>query len=217
MAKDYAGPRRCLADGGSITKPHAILTGGGADGLFRTGIRRVKMGLGSGRLGRALLLLTAVCIATPALAQAVIDGRSSGLPVPRYVSLKADKVNVRGGPSRDHDVARVFTRAGIPVEITAESDNWRRIRDAEGAEGWVFHSLLSGRRTVLVAPSSKMAAFPLYERPDPGTRVVAKLEPRVLGTVRHCDKKWCRIFGEGFDGFIEQHLLWGVYPNVVVE
>ena len=62
-----------------------------------------------------------------------------------------------------------------------------------------------------------LAAFPLYERPESGTRVVAKLEPRVLGTVRHCDKKWCRIFGEGFDGFMEQHLLWGVYPNEVVE
>jgi SH3-like domain-containing protein len=217
MTKDYPGPRRCLADGGSITKPGAILTGAGADGLFRAGIRRVNMGLGSGRLGRALLLLLAVCAAGTASAQATVDGRSSGLPVPRYVSLKADKVNVRAGPTRDHDVAWVFTRAGIPVEITAESDNWRRIRDAEGAEGWVFHSLLSGRRTVLVAPSSKTATFPLYERPDSGTRVVAKLEPRVLGTVRACDKKWCRIFGDGFDGFIEQHLLWGVYPNETVE
>jgi SH3-like domain-containing protein len=217
MAKDYAGPRRYLADGGSITKPGAILTGAGADGLFVRGFARVTMGLGSGRLGRALCLLVAVCAAGTAAAQATVDGRSSGLPVPRYVSLKADKVNVRAGPTRDHDVAWVFTRAGIPVEITAESDNWRRIRDAEGAEGWVFHSLLSGRRTVLVAPSTKTATFPLYERPDPSTRVVAKLEPRVLGTVRTCDRKWCRIFGDGFDGFMEQHLLWGVYPNETVE
>lgn len=141
----------------------------------------------------------------------------SGLPVPRYVSLKADKVNVRGGPSRDHDVSWVFTRAGIPVEITAESENWRRIRDAEGAEGWVFHSLLSGRRTVLISPSAKTAAFPLFDRPSEEARVLAKLEPRVLGTVRTCDKKWCRIFGEGFDGFIQQHLLWGVYPNEILE
>ena len=170
-----------------------------------------------GRWRAALILLLAVCAAFPAGARAQGEGASSGLPVPRYVSLKADKVNVRGGPSREHDVAWVFTRAGIPVEITAESDNWRRIRDAEGAEGWVFHSLLSGRRTVLVAPSSKTGIFPLYAEPDRGTRVVAKLEPRVLGTVRQCDKKWCRIFGEGFDGFIEQHLLWGVYPNEVVE
>jgi SH3-like domain-containing protein len=165
----------------------------------------------------SLLFLLVVCFVWPVGAVGQTEGASSGLPVPRYVSLKADKVNVRGGPSRDHDVAWVFTRAGIPVEITAESENWRRIRDAEGAEGWVFHSLLSGRRTVLVSPSTKAADFPLYERPDTGTRVIAKLEPRVLGTVRSCDRKWCRIFGAGFDGFIEQHLLWGVYPNEVVQ
>lgn len=169
--------------------------------------------------GRAwgLLLLLAFSIAAPIGASGQTGGSASGLPVPRYVSLKADKVNVRGGPSRDHDVTWIFTRVGIPVEITAESENWRRIRDAEGAEGWVFHSLLSGRRTVLVSPSTKADAFPLYDGPDTGARVVAKLEAKVLGTVRSCNKKWCRIFGNGFDGFIEQHLLWGVYPNEVIE
>jgi SH3-like domain-containing protein len=161
--------------------------------------------------------LIAFWLALPLFAFAQGEGQTSGLPVPRYVSLKADKVNVRGGPSRDHDVAWIFTRAGIPVEITAESDNWRRIRDAEGAEGWVFHSLLSGRRTALVSPSAKAESFALYERPDTGSRVVAKLGAQVLGTVRSCDKKWCRIFGQGFDGYIEQHLLWGVYPNEVIE
>ena len=166
---------------------------------------------------RAFWILLAISMAAPAIAHAQAGGATSGLPVPRYVSLKADKVNVRGGPSRDHDVAWVFTRAGIPVEITAESENWRRIRDAEGAEGWVFHSLLSGRRTVLISPTGKAVAFPLYERPSEDTRILAKLEPRVLGTVRTCDKRWCRIFGEGFDGFIQQHLLWGVYPNETIE
>ena len=77
----------------------------------------------------------------------------SGLPVPRFVSLKADRVNVRGGPTKDHEVRWVYTRAGLPVEITAEFENWRRIRDWEGSEGWVYHSLLSGRRTALVMPT----------------------------------------------------------------
>ena len=78
-------------------------------------------------------------------------GTASGLPVPRFVSLKSDKVNVRAGPTKDHDVAWVYSRAALPVEVTAEFENWRRIRDWEGAEGWVYHSLLSGRRTALVA------------------------------------------------------------------
>ena len=72
--------------------------------------------------------------------------------MPRFVSLKSDRVNVRAGPNKDQDVAWVYTRAGMPVEITAEFENWRRIRDWEGAEGWVYHSLLSGRRTAVVVP-----------------------------------------------------------------
>jgi len=75
---------------------------------------------------------------------------TSGLPVPRYVSLKSDHVNVRAGPTKDNDVAWVYTRSGLPVEITAEFENWRRVRDSEGAEGWVYHSLLSGRRTAVI-------------------------------------------------------------------
>ena len=91
---------------------------------------------------------------------------ASGLPVPRFVSLKSDRVNVRGGPTKDHDVAWVFTRSGLPVEITAEFENWRRIRDCEGAEGWVYHSLLSGRRTAMVVPKAKDDLVPLCDRPD---------------------------------------------------
>jgi SH3-like domain-containing protein len=173
------------------------------------------LSIGDGARGFCLVLV--FLLAGPQVAAAQVEGSTSGLPVPRYVSLKADKVNVRGGPSRDHEVAWVFTRAGIPVEITAESENWRRIRDSEGAEGWVFHSLLSGRRTVLVAPTAKTETFPLYADASTSARVVAALEPRVLATVRTCNKKWCRIFGAGFDGYMQQHLLWGVYPNEVIE
>ncbi|WP_163980849.1 SH3 domain-containing protein, partial [Raoultella ornithinolytica] len=75
---------------------------------------------------------------------------ASGLPVPRYVSLKSDHVNVRAGPTKDQDVTWIYTRSGLPVEITAEFENWRRVRDSEGAEGWVYHSLLSGKRTAVV-------------------------------------------------------------------
>jgi SH3-like domain-containing protein len=145
-------------------------------------------------------------------------GSVSGLPLPRFVSLKADKVNLRAGPTREHDVTWVFTRAGLPVEIVAESENWRRIRDSDGTEGWVYHSLLSSRRTAIVAPwSKKNESFPLYQSNDKSARVTAELQSRVLGAVKSCDGKWCRIFGEGFDGYIEQERLWGVYPDEVVE
>jgi len=107
--------------------------------------------------------------------------------------------------------------AGLPVEITAESENWRRIRDWEGAEGWVYHSMLSGRRTALVKAKEKDDLVPLHAKPDAGAEVIAKLQSGVLGTVRYCTGKWCRIAGSGFDGFVAQERLWGVYPNEKVE
>ena len=82
-------------------------------------------------------------------------GPVTGLPLPRYASLKTDRVNLREGPSKDHATKWVFQRAGLPVEITAEFDIWRKVRDSEGAEGWVLHSLLSGRRTALVGVGKK--------------------------------------------------------------
>jgi SH3-like domain-containing protein len=169
---------------------------------------------------RALGALALVVVLATTAAHAAGDlavGTTSGLPVPRFVSLKPDRVTVRGGPTRDHEIAFVFTRSGLPVEITAESDNWRRIRDWEGAEGWVYHSLLSGRRTALVATKLQDELVPLYSKADAESGLVARLQPGVLATVKHCGGSWCHIFGSGFDGWIAQERLWGVYANEKID
>jgi SH3-like domain-containing protein len=173
---------------------------------------------GLGRRAAALLAAVALFGAGAALAAGdLAPGSASGLPVPRFVSLKPDRVNVRSGPTRDHEVAFMFTRPALPVEITAESDNWRRIRDWEGSEGWVYHSMLSGRRTALVTAKQPDQLVPLYDKADTASDLVARLQPGVLGTVKQCTGTWCRIAGTGFDGWISQDRLWGVYPNEKVE
>ena len=144
-------------------------------------------------------------------------GTTSGLPVPRYVSLKSDHVNVRAGPTKDNDVAWVYTRAGLPVEITAEFENWRRVRDSEGSEGWVYHSMLSGRRTAVVTMKSKDELAPIYDRADSAGAVAAKLQAGVVTQVKKCSNGWCRVTGNGFDGWIEQQRLWGVYADERVD
>jgi SH3-like domain-containing protein len=163
-------------------------------------------------------MMAVLACASPAWAAGdTAVGPKSGLQIPRFVSLKPDRVNVRGGPTRDHEVTFVYTRAGLPVEITAESDNWRRIRDWEGSEGWVYHSLLSGRRTAVVTPKDKTQLVPLYDVGESTGTVVAKLQAGVLASVKRCNGNWCRIAGPGFDGWIVQEQLWGVYPNEKVE
>ncbi len=144
-------------------------------------------------------------------------GTASGLPVPRYVSLKSDRVNLREGPSKDHRTTWVFQRAGLPVEITAEFEIWRKVRDSEGAEGWVLHSLLSGRRTALVAPWRKGIDSTLYDKANAQSATIAKLQPNVIASVRSCDGAWCRISVDAFTGYIQQSDLWGVYPNEKID
>ncbi len=168
----------------------------------------------------AVVRTAAVALTFAAPGRAIAEGAlgpKSGLPLPRFVSLKPDRVNVRGGPTRDHEVAFVFTRAGMPVEIIAESDNWRRIRDWEGAEGWVYHSMLSGRRTGVVSPKDKDQLVPLRAKGDADAEVVARVQAGVLASVKRCTGSWCRIAGTGFDGWVVQEQLWGVYPNEKVD
>jgi SH3-like domain-containing protein len=167
--------------------------------------------------GPAIAAAAAVtCLATAQAGGEANVGPKSGLPLPRFVSLKPDRVNVRGGPTRDHEVTFVYTRSGLPVEITAESDNWRRIRDWEGSEGWVYHSLLSGKRTALVAPKDKSQLVPLYDS-DSSSTVRAELQAGVQASVKRCTGTWCRIVGPRFDGWVRQEQLWGVYANEKVE
>ncbi len=167
--------------------------------------------------GLALAALLAVLAPAARAAGDLTTCSVSGLPVPRFVSLKSDKVNVRGGPNQEQEVRWVYTRAGMPVEITAEFENWRRIRDWEGAEGWVYHSLLSGKRTAVVVPNLKDELVPLYESADANSAVVARLQGGVQGALQSCTGTWCEFRGKGFAGWIRQDRLWGAYPNEKIE
>lgn len=167
------------------------------------------------RLFPLLLLLSCAAFATAATAQD--DRRGTGLPLPRFVSLKSDNVNVRRGPGQEYDIAFTFVRAGLPVEITQEFDNWRKIRDSDGAEGWVFHSLLSGARTALVAPWEESGPFAARRRADGTSPVVVYLQPGVITQVEECTGTWCRVNVQGYEGWIAQERLWGVYPDELFE
>lgn len=153
------------------------------------------------------------------IAQAAKIG-ASGLPLPRYVSLKSNRTNMRVGPGRDYKVDWMFTRRGLPIEILQEFDNWRKVRDPDGAEGWVLKSLLSGKRTAIIAPWKRgeaTAFVKLYDRPLETTGTVAKIRPGVIAQVDECVEGWCKMSINGHDGYIKQAQLWGVYPDETLE
>ena len=144
-------------------------------------------------------------------------GRETGLPVPRFVSLKSGPANVRQGPSLKHPIKWIFKRESIPLEVLAEFDSWRKIRDFDGATGWIHRALIGSARKAWVAPWESGQLFALRSEPRPDASTLATAEPKVLVSVNHCSGTWCSVTKESFDGYIRQQSLWGVYPNEVID
>ena len=135
---------------------------------------------------------------------------ASGLPVPRWVTIKAPRVNVRRGPSLDLDVLWTYVKPGVPVEVIAEYDTWRRIRDAEGGTGWVKAAMLDGRRNVVVTGRVNTA---ILEAPKADAEAVALAGPGLVAKLVACEGAWCEISTRGYDGFVSRDRLWGVYES----
>ena len=143
----------------------------------------------------------------------------SGLPLPRFVSIKPARVNVRVGPGRNYTVVFSYQKQGLPVEITQEYDQWRKIRDSDGDEGWVYQSLLSGHRTAMITPwqKDKSKLAPMRREPSENAPLAAELEPGVIATIHKCDGKWCELDVNHTRGYVAQDQLWGAYPGETVK
>lgn len=144
-------------------------------------------------------------------APTVTRGPVTNLPLPRFVSMKAREGNVRRGPSLSHRIDWVYKRQDMPLQITAEHGHWRRVRDRDGAGGWVHYALLSGVRTVLVEKDMT----PVHARPDPRTPPVAAFELGVVARLGECGPDWCRISAGGYRGWAEKANLWGVFRDEI--
>jgi SH3-like domain-containing protein len=172
---------------------------------------------------RLLTLVFAANLAIcTSLETAAAQGRSSGAKVPRFVSLKANRVNLRKGPGTDYPTSWVFRRAGLPVEIVKEFEGWRQVRDAEGTTGWVLGTLLSGRRTAQilpweVKPSQERPHVALTSSEDESSEPVALVEAGVIADVHECDGTWCLVSVDQYRGYVLQKKLWGVYPGEIIE
>jgi SH3-like domain-containing protein len=140
-------------------------------------------------------------------------GRTTGQPLPRFVSLKSSQVNLRSGPGQQYPVDWVFLRRSMPVEVLDEFDVWRKIRDWEGTEGWVHATFLAARRSVLVTGSTR----PLKRSDREDADTVAQAEAGVIGRLMECHDSWCRVEIAGTRGWIKRAEIWGVYPDETVK
>jgi SH3-like domain-containing protein len=152
-----------------------------------------------------LMLACAMLMSLPAFA--------GERPVPRFVSLKADEVNVRVGPGKRYPLKWTYVVAGVPVQIIAEWDNWRKIRDWEGQEGWVHSALLSTKRTVIVTGEKRT----LYRRADQASPPVVRLRPGIIAEVEDCIDGWCRVEVRNYRGWLKSGGFWGVKPGEIID
>lgn len=137
----------------------------------------------------------------------------SGLKLPRFVSLAADEANLRSGPGLQYPVLWLYLRAGIPLEITAEFDTWRRVRDITGAEGWMHSSLLSGRRRAIVGDA--VTAF--LDRPAEGGRTLMRAEPGVVFDLLRCRPDWCEARLAGHKAWVRRGSFWGLHEGEIFD
>ncbi len=159
----------------------------------------------------AAIVAAAATLATPA--PAAERGPVTNLPLPRFVSLKADEGNARRGPSLSHRIDWVFTRRNMPLEVTGEYGHWRRVQDRDGQGGWVHYSLISGVRYVIIDND----LTPLRVKPDAESPVNAYAEAGVVARLENCLLDWCRIGADGSKGWVEKRGLWGVTPEEIRE
>ncbi len=162
--------------------------------------------------GYRFLLLTALCglLQLPVPVAAIAE---TGFPLPRYASLRANEVYLRTGPGRRYPVDWIFISRGMPVEITAEFENWRRVRDWQGTEGWVHRSMLSGKRTIVV----KGGLQPLRGKPDPNSVLTARVMEKVIGHILECEGDWCRLEVRESRGWMHRAHIWGVYSDEILK
>ncbi|CAA7616573.1 conserved exported hypothetical protein [Magnetospirillum sp. SS-4] len=164
--------------------------------------------------GMVKLLLPACVLLTAALSVAGA-AETSGLPLPRFVSLRSDEVNLRAGPGQRYPIDWIYARKDLPVEVVAEFEAWRKIRDWQGTEGWVHQSMLSGRRMMVVIGGQRQLRGSDSDSAD----TLAVVEPGVLGRLLQCprNRDYCRVDVGQTQGWLRRDEIWGVYRGEWLE
>ncbi len=154
-------------------------------------------------------------------------GKETGLPLPRFVTFKSNETNWRNGPGNRYPIKWVYNQRGYPVQVIAEFDNWRKVRDRDGEDGWVHEALISGHRNVIIIDNvilsiarqlpTKQDKLLLFRRPNEESYPMARIEIGVLAKVKKCTAEWCEIQTGGYKGWARKQNLWGVTPDEIIK
>jgi SH3-like domain-containing protein len=152
-------------------------------------------------------VLLYVLAIVPVFANEDDDGKSSDA-IPRFATLASPEVNIRTGPGTRYPIEWVLRRKGMPVEIVQQFEHWREIRTEDDTKGWVHKVMLNGYRSLMVTGTQPQIIF---TRPDLQARVLAQVEPDVIGRIKRCQKNWCQVRIQGYEGWMPKSTFWGAY------
>ena len=139
-------------------------------------------------------------------------GTSTGLKIPRFVSLKSNEVNLRVGPSKNYPKELQYIRKNLPVEIIEEYELWRKITDIDGNKGWLHKSLIKAERYAIVITEKNNKAFVFN---NPKGKKIGEIGVNNIVKLNSCLKEWCLINSTNKKGWVSKQNLWGVYDNEV--
>lgn len=155
------------------------------------------------------------------------QGKVSGLPVPRFVSLKSSETNLRKGPNVRYPIVWTYKKRGYPLEVIAEFENWRKLKDHDGQEGWVHVNLINGSRHFIIMNNKYVENLPEYSKrknelvlfryPDEHSFPMVRAEIGVVGSIKSCEPDWCKVKVTDISGWVRKENIWGVYPEEVIE
>lgn len=160
--------------------------------------------------GMLRLVLCLILFAFPAIAEPYSE---TGLPLPRFVSLKSGDANMRKGPGVRYPIHWVYKRKHLPMEIINEFGHWRQVRDEEGITGWMNKGMLAAERYVI----ARGTAQPLHQTPEVGSEVLLQLQPGVIAQLKRCNANWCEVAVADHTGWLAKSGIWGVYSQEVIE
>ena len=163
----------------------------------------------------------------PILAIAQEPGSVTGLPIPRFITLKSNEVNLRKGPNSKYPISWTYQRKGYPMQLIAEFENWRKIKDVDNVEGWVHENLITGARSVLVIDNQYQRENPEYQKrkkelvifpyPDETSYPMLRVEFGVLAKLKKCTVDWCKVRIEDLSGWVRKENLWGVFEEEIID
>lgn len=175
---------------------------------------------------KTISCIAAICI-LPTLSFAKETGTVTGMPIPRFVVLKSQETNLRKGPNVKFPIVWTYKRKGYPMELVAEFENWRKLRDQDGSEGWVHENLITGVRNAMIFKTEYKTDNPMYKQnpgelvlfryPDETSYPMIRAQIGVMGKIKKCQKEWCKVSLGDTTAWVLKSNLWGVYQDEIID